>query len=95
MILRYTNIFNHKIPINMNQTFTQNDLLTLLYDENDSCTNIKVKKELITNAALAAEYRELKQTTSVLDNNLLSPKSNSVQSILNYSRKSIKKEVFS
>lgn len=79
----------------MNQTFTQNDLLTLIYDEKDDCSNIKVKKELVTNPTLAAEYRELKQVVSILDNNLLEPKSNTVQTILKHSKNSVKKEVFS
>ncbi len=71
----------------MDQTFTHNDLLNLIYGEiNDCCTEIAIKKELLQNEALAVEYRELKKSVSLLHANELSPKSSTISAILERSR---------
>ena len=71
----------------MNQTFTHNDLLNLIYGEiNDCCTEIAIKKELLQNESLAADYRELKKSVSLLNANELSPKPSTIAAILERSK---------
>lgn len=71
----------------MQETFTQNHLLESIYNELDGCVDFKLKKELLTNTVLAEEYRELKKAVSLLNQNELSPKSSSVNAILNRSKR--------
>lgn len=71
----------------MQETCTQNQLLLSIYGELDCCEDIQLKKELLTNAALAEEYRELRKSASLLDNHLIAPKKTSVQNILERSNR--------
>ncbi len=78
----------------MNQTYSHNDLLSLIYGETqDNCVDFKVKQEILVNDALAAEYRELKNAVSILNANELSPKSSTVNAILQKSKRTEKELV--
>lgn len=79
----------------MTENFTKNHLLTAIYDETDSCSQYKMKKSLLEDKELAAEYRMLKSTVSTLENNLLKPKTSTVKNILQYSKQKENSEVVS
>jgi hypothetical protein len=81
--------------ISMTENFTKNQLLTAIYDETDSCSQYKMKKSLLEDKELAAEYRLLKSTVSTLENNLLEPKTSTVKNILQYSKQKENSEVVS
>jgi len=71
----------------MQQTYSSNDLLQLIYDEyNDCCTDYHIRKELLSNERLAAEYRELKAAISLLKSHEIAPKSSSIETILSMSK---------
>jgi hypothetical protein len=77
----------------MQETFTYTDLLKSIYEESDCCDNYKLKQEILKNPVLAEEYRELKNSKSILDANLFSPKETTVQSILASSKRKEKELV--
>lgn len=79
----------------MTENFTQEQLLTAIYDETDNCTQFKMKQSLLEDKELAAEYRLLKSTISILENNLLEPKASAVKNILAYSKQKENSEVVS
>jgi hypothetical protein len=79
----------------MTENFTQEQLLTAIYDETDNCTQFKMKQSLLEDKELAAEYRLLKSTISILENNLLEPKASAVKNILAYSKQKENSEVAS
>jgi hypothetical protein len=79
----------------MTENFTQEQLLTAIYDETDNCTQFKMKQSLLDDKELAAEYRLLKSTISILENNLLEPKASAVKNILAYSKQKENSEVAS
>lgn len=79
----------------MTENFTQEQLLTAIYDETDTCSQYKMKQSLLEDKELAAEYRLLKSTVSILENNLLEPKASSVKNILQYSKQKENSEVAS
>lgn len=79
----------------MTENFTQEQLLTAIYDETDTCSQIKMKQSLLEDKELAAEYRLLKSTISILENNLLEPKASAVKNILAYSKQKENSEVAS
>ena len=79
----------------MTENFTQEQLLTAIYDETDNCTQFKMKQSLLEDKELAAEYRLLKSTISILEKNLLEPKASAVKNILAYSKQKENSEVAS
>ena len=79
----------------MTENFTKNQLLTAIYDETDNCTQYKMKQRLLEDKELGAEYRLLKSTVSILENNLLEPKTSTVNNILQYSKQKENSEVVS
>jgi predicted transcriptional regulator len=81
--------------ISMTENFTKNELLTAIYDETDNCTQYKMKQSLLEDKELGAEYRLLKSTISILENNLLEPKASTVKNILQYSKQKENSEVVS
>lgn len=74
----------------MIQTYTSNDLLTLIYGETDTCGSFKIKQEILQNPELAKEYRELRSTKSALDSHQMSPNKATISNILKMSQKGIK-----
>jgi len=74
----------------MIQTYTSNDLLTLIYGETDTCGSFKIKQEILQNPELAKEYRELRSTKSILESHHLSPKKATISRILELSQKGVK-----
>lgn len=71
----------------MQETSTQNQLLESIYNELDGCVDYKLKSSLLTDTVLAEEYRELKKAVSLLNQNELSPKSTTINSILQNSKR--------
>jgi predicted transcriptional regulator len=54
-----------------------------------------MKQSLLEDKELGAEYRLLKSTISILENNLLEPKASTVKNILQYSKQKENSEVVS
>ena len=71
----------------MQETYTHQHLLQSIYGELVCCDDTKLKEEILKNSSLAEEYRALKKAVSLLENNKLSPKETTVQSILARSKR--------
>jgi len=74
----------------MKETSTHNHLLQSIYNELDTCEDYKLKNEILTNATLAEEFRELKKSVSLLNSAELSPKTSTVEAILRKSKRTEK-----
>ena len=74
----------------MQETFTHNHLLQSIYNELDTCDDFKLKTEITQNPILAEEFRELKKSVSILNSNELSPKTSTVEAILQKSKRTAK-----
>ena len=70
----------------MTETFTHNHLLQSIYGELESCEDFKLKNEILKNPELAAEYRELRKSVSLLNSNTFSPKESTAKRILQKSK---------
>lgn len=77
----------------MPENSTHNQILLSIYGELECCDDVKFKNELVTNAELADEYRELKQCVSMLQQHLVSPKSSTEKNILRLSKRKEKEMV--
>lgn len=70
----------------MIKTFTQNDLIRLLYHETSEEETREINKALLCDGELQAQYAQLKASKEALNEVQLKPSSSSVLNILSYSR---------
>ncbi|MFM7485402.1 MAG: hypothetical protein ACKO13_00640 [Cytophagales bacterium] len=70
----------------MIKIFTQNDLIRLLYQETSEEETKEIKKALLCDSELQAQYNELKVSIDALSEVQLQPSFASVLNILSYSR---------
>jgi hypothetical protein len=70
----------------MIKTFTQNDLIRLLYHETSEEETREINKALLCDGELQAQYAQLKASKEALHEVQLQPSSSSVLNILSYSR---------
>jgi hypothetical protein len=70
----------------MIKIFTQNDLIRLLYQETSEAETREIKKALLCDSELQAQYNELKVSIDALNDVQMQPSSASVLTILSHSR---------
>ncbi len=70
----------------MIKTFTENDLVRFIYGETSPIENNAIENALMCNQETQEMYRDLKETTSMLDSVSKTPGKKVVNKILNYSK---------
>ena len=70
----------------MIKTFTQNDLIRVLYHETSEEETREINKALLCDSELQAQYAELKESKEALNGAELQPPPSTVLSILSYAR---------
>ncbi|MFN8153721.1 MAG: hypothetical protein U0Y08_05445 [Bacteroidia bacterium] len=70
----------------MDETVTLNHLILYLYNETELTDSVLVQQALDTNEEIADEYQQLMEARKLIDQTLLSPSKDSVNSILAYAQ---------
>ncbi|MBR9997397.1 MAG: hypothetical protein KFF73_00430 [Cyclobacteriaceae bacterium] len=70
----------------MTKTFTQNDLIRYIYQENNEQEEKDIEEALLMDNDLFEAYREIAEITEVLNRIDLCPSDQTINKILNYSK---------
>lgn len=70
----------------MNETVTQDQLILYLYNETQLTESVLVQQAIDTNVDVAEEYSDLIAARNLIDQTLMRPSADSVNSILAYAQ---------
>lgn len=70
----------------MTKTFTEDDLVRFIYGETTPAESKAIENAIMCDSVMQDSYRKLKETVSLLENGMRSPRREVVNKILNISK---------